>query len=254
MRVRFWGTRGSIPKTGPSTLRYGGNTSCVEIESADGTFLILDCGTGVHDLGQALVAAGKRAKRGHLLISHTHWDHIQGLPFFAPLFAPNHRWDIYGPRGLDRSIRDSLAGQMQYTYFPITLDQLGANIRYHDLVEGSFKIGAIRVRARYLNHTVLNLGYRLEADGICVVYACDHEPYSPHLAGGTGELRGRDRHHAAFLTGADLVIHDSQFLASEYPERIGWGHSTVEYAVGICSQAKVKRLALYRGQYRGQSR
>jgi len=136
-------------------------------------------GTGAAVLGRELMARG--ALRGHVLISHTHWDHIQGIPFFAPLFIPGNEWDIYGPRGLGQTLRDTLAGQMQYTYFPVGLEQLGANIRYHDLVEGRLRIGDIEVTSRYLNHPALTLGYRLEADGVAVVYACDHEPYSRAL-------------------------------------------------------------------------
>src|SRR5262245_34946922 len=244
MRVRFWGTRGSLAKAGPSTLRYGGNTSCVEVRSAAGTLLVLDCGTGSHGLGQTLLASGPQPVHGHLLISHTHWDHIQGLPFFAPLFVPGNQWEIYGPLGLGPSLRDTLAGQMQYTYFPITLDQLGATIQYHELVEGTFQVGDIHVRTHYLNHPALTLGYRLEADGVAVVYACDHEPYTEQLALGLGEISGNDRRHAAFLAGADLLIHDAQYTASEYASKIGWGHSTVEYAVHVSHEAGVKRLAL----------
>ena len=166
MLVRFWGTRGSLAKPGPGTVRYGGNTSCVEVRSAAGTLVVIDCGTGAHDLGQALMAEPDQPVRGHLLISHTHWDHIQGIPFFAPLFEPDNEWDIYAPHSLSQSIRDTLAGQMQYTYFPVTLEALGAKIRYHDLVEGVFQVGDITVRSRYLNHPALTLGYRLEADGV----------------------------------------------------------------------------------------
>ena len=165
MQVTFWGTRGSIAKAGPTTLRYDGNTSCVEVRSKQGTQLILDCGTGIHGLGQALVSTAPRPPSGHLLITHTHWDHIQGFPFFAPLRMGGCQWHVYGPRGAGSSLRDTLAGQMQHTYFPVTLECLGADVRYHDLVEGTFDIEDVHVTAQYLNHPALTLGYRLEADG-----------------------------------------------------------------------------------------
>ena len=180
MRIRFWGTRGSLPKPGRTTLRYGGNTSCVELQTARGTLIVLDCGTGAHELGQALLDAGPSPLRGHLLISHTHWDHIQGFPFFAPLFASHSEWDIYAPGGLGKRLEDTLAGQMEYTYFPVTLEQLDATVRFHDLVEGAFEIEDVHVAARFLNHPALTLGYRLEAGGASVVYAVDHEPHSVH--------------------------------------------------------------------------
>jgi phosphoribosyl 1,2-cyclic phosphodiesterase/CheY-like chemotaxis protein len=244
VRVQFWGTRGSIPKPGPSTARYGGNTSCIEVRSARGTLVVIDCGTGAHSLGHNLMSSGANGMRGHILISHTHWDHIQGIPFFAPLFVPGNQWDIYGPKGLDQSLREALAGQMQYTYFPVTPDQFAATIRYHDLVEGSFNIDDIKIITHYLNHPALTLGYRLEADGSTIVYCCDHEPYSRSLAGGQGNIAGQDLRHAEFFRGADLLIHDAQYTAAEYPSKIGWGHSSVEYAVKLGQHAQVKRLAL----------
>src|SRR6266516_2930296 len=223
--------------------RYGGNTSCTEVCSAGGTLVIVDCGTGGHWLGQNLIAAGK-GLRGHILISHTHWDHIQGIPFFAPLFVPGNEWDIYGPKGLGQSLREALAGQMQYAYFPVPLDQCGANIRYHDLFEGTFDIDDIKVSTHYLNHPALTLGYRLEADGVALVYACDHEPHSRVLATGHGEITGEDLRHAEFVNRADLLIHDAQYTAEEYPAKVGWGHSTVEYVVKLSKYAEVKRVAL----------
>jgi phosphoribosyl 1,2-cyclic phosphodiesterase/CheY-like chemotaxis protein len=244
MQVRFWGTRGSLAKAGPSTVRYGGNTSCVEVRSDAGTLVVIDCGTGGHGLGQALIAESVDPIRGHLLISHTHWDHIQGIPFFAPLQAPENEWDIYAPHSVSRSIRDTLAGQMQYTYFPVTLEALGAQIRYHDLVEGMFTVGDITVRTRYLNHPALTLGYRLEADGVSIVYSCDHEPFSHQPSADMSGIGEQDRRHMEFLRGADLVIHDAQYTAAEFPDKIGWGHSTAEYAVEICSAAGVRQLAL----------
>ena len=244
MRVQFWGTRGSIAKPGPSTARYGGNTSCIEVRSARETLVIIDCGTGAHSLGQKLTSGGAKGLRGHILISHTHWDHIQGIPFFDPIFAPGNEWDIYGPKGLGQSFREALAGQMQYTYFPVTLDQCGAKIRYHDLVEGSFDIDDIKVSTRYLNHPALTLGYRLEADGATVVYACDHEPHSRMLATGDGDITGQDLRHAEFINRADLLIHDAQYTADEYKTKVGWGHSSVEYVVKLSRFAQVKRVAL----------
>jgi CheY-like chemotaxis protein/phosphoribosyl 1,2-cyclic phosphodiesterase len=251
MRIRFWGTRGSLAKPGATTLRYGGNTPCVEVRMADGTLIVLDCGTGAHGLGLALSASGERPLRGHLLITHTHWDHIQGLPFFAPLFVSGNEWDIYAPGGLGPKLETTLAGQMEYTYFPVTLAQCGATIRYHDLAEGSFGIGGVRVVARYLNHPALALGYRLEAEGAAVVYAVDHEPHARDPAGpvqraaGAPPMHREDQRHVEFLVGADLVIHDAQYLALEYPQKVNWGHTPAEWAVDYALAAGVRRLALF---------
>ena len=246
MEVTFWGTRGSIPKAGPTTVRYGGNTSCVSVRTNAETLIVLDCGTGIHELGQALMRAGGRVD-GHLLIGHTHWDHIQGLPFFAPLFQAGNVWHVYGPRGLDTSIDQTLAGQMQYTYFPVRLLDFGATIEYHDLVEGQLEIDDVTVTTRYLHHPALTLGYRLEADGATVVYSSDHEPHAvADPAGDDLESRNRDEAlHVAFLRDADLLIHDAQYVAEEYPDKVGWGHSTVEYAIDVARAAAVRRLALF---------
>lgn len=243
MKLRFWGTRGSLAKPGPGTVRYGGNTSCIQVESKAGTLLLLDCGTGAHALGQQLVK-GDLGRPGHILISHTHWDHIQGIPFFAPLFKAGQRWNFYAAQGFGESLKDTLAGQMEYTYFPVTMDALHADVDYHNLVEGRFQVEDIVVHTRYLNHPALTLGFRLEVDGVVVVYSCDHEPYSQHLAGGSGEITGMDLLHAEFLRNADLVIHDAQYTAEEYPGKLGWGHSPVEYAVYLCESVGVRRLAL----------
>ncbi len=245
MLVRFWGTRGSIATPGAATLRYGGNTSCVEVTSDAGDVILIDAGTGAHALGKALMEQG-RARRGHILISHTHWDHIQGLPFFAPLFAAGNEWRIYGPRALGQSLRDSLAGQMDYAYFPVTLNAFAAKVDFQEVVEGGFSIGEVRVTTQYMNHPALTVGYRLEADGASLVYASDHEPHSPRAGEGRqDEVESGDLAHIEFLRDADLVIHDAQYAASEYPAKLGWGHSTIEYAVDVAAAANVRQLALY---------
>ena len=238
MKVRFWGTRGSIAKPGPGTVRYGGNTSCVQVTSSGGTMLIIDCGTGAHDLGQHILKQKMSGNVGSILISHTHWDHIQGIPFFAPLFVPGNKWTFYAPRGFGDTLRDTLAGQMEFTYFPVTLDAFGANVDYRDLTEQTFEIGDVRITTRFLNHPALTLAYKLECDGATLVYSCDHEPHSHELADGEGPIHGQDREHSEFFRDADLVIHNSQYTPAEYATKIGWGHSTPHYAAQMCEAAR----------------
>jgi CheY-like chemotaxis protein len=254
MRIRFWGTRGSLAKPGPTTVRYGGNTSCVEVRTSDGTLIVLDCGTGAHGLGQVLSTGKDHPVHGHLLITHTHWDHIQGFPFFAPLFVPGNVWHIYAPGGLGKRLEETLAGQMEYAYFPVTLNQLGATIHYHDLVEGAFDVQDVHVTTRYLNHPGLTLGYRLEVGGAVMVYATDHEPHArPHLEpirspesdADVLPAHREDQRHIEFVKGADLVIHDAQYTAPEYLQKVGWGHSPMEYTVDVALAAGAKRLALF---------
>jgi len=251
MEVRFWGTRGSIPTPGSHTVRFGGNTSCVEVRTAEGHIFIFDCGTGARPLGEALMAPPVAPVSASILFSHTHWDHIQGFPFFAPAFEPRNTIAVYGPHDGRRSLRDTLARQMELSYFPLEMSQLPATLSYTDLGEGAHTIAGTRIVAQYLNHPAVTLGYRVEADGAAVVYACDHEPFGGALwrtdaAPGPLEsiLHEGDRRHAHFLADADLVIHDAQYTPEEYRWRKSWGHSTFEYVVELACTAGVKRLAL----------
>jgi CheY-like chemotaxis protein len=251
MRVRFWGTRGSIATPGPGTNHFGGNTSCVEVLTDNGSRLILDCGTGAHRLGAAMMAEGKKDFHTNILLGHTHWDHIQGFPFFTPAFVKGNSAAIYAPEGSSGSLHHVLAGQMEFTYFPVALDQLPATITYHDLTEGTYTISGVKVATQFLNHPAMTLGYRIEADGVAVVYLVDHEPFSDVLWRAGAEpgyidsiLHDGDRRHAGFMADADLVIHDAQYTPEEYPSKKTWGHSTFDYVVQIAAAAGVQQVAL----------
>src|SRR5215510_5619296 len=243
MHVRFWGTRGSIPTPGHRTATYGGNTSCVEVRTADGTLIILDCGTGIRELGLDLLRSRSGPHRIYLLIGHTHWDHIQGFPFFTPAFLPGMELNIYAPSGFQRSLEDSLSGQMQYSYFPVKLHELSSRIHFTELEEGFFRIGEVLVETQYLNHTAPTISYRISSEGTTVAYVTDHEPFWS-TADGLFRHPG-DQRHVLFLRGADLVIHDSQYTCEEYKTKLGWGHSTIDYATDVAIAAGVRRLALF---------
>jgi diguanylate cyclase (GGDEF)-like protein len=242
MHVRFWGTRGSIPTPGQRTAIYGGNTSCVEIRTEDGTTIILDCGTGIRVLGLDMLRR-PGPHRIHLLVGHTHWDHIQGFPFFTPAFLPGTELNIYGSAAFQRSLEDSLSGQMQYSYFPVKLQDLASRIHYTELEEGFFRIGDILVETQYLNHTAPTIAYRISADDATVAYVTDHEPFwnSP----GPAFHHPGDQRHIEFLRGADLVIHDAQYTSEEYRTKVSWGHSPVDYVTDIGLAAQVGRIALF---------
>jgi phosphoribosyl 1,2-cyclic phosphodiesterase len=252
MRVRFWGTRGSVPTPGPSTVRYGGNTACVEVRTNAGEFIIFDSGTGIRELGLHLARQGG-AVSAHLMLGHTHWDHISGFPFFTPLFVPGNHVVIYGARDLDRSLRDVLAGQMHYTYFPVPLGDLRAEIEFSELEEGEIKIADTVVRTHYLNHTAVCMGYRVEADGVAVAYITDHEPYG--FSGGSdgavgnglrhGAIHGGDQRLIDFVRGVDLLIQDAQYTREEYGARRGWGHSSTDYVTDVAVEAGARRVALF---------
>jgi phosphoribosyl 1,2-cyclic phosphodiesterase/CheY-like chemotaxis protein len=179
----------------------------------------------------------------HLLIGHTHWDHIQGFPFFDPAFLPDSELHIYAPRGFQHSLEEALAGQMQYPYFPVTLHELRSRIHFIELEEGFFHVGEVLVETQYLNHTAPTLAYRLSCRGTTVAYVTDHEPFW-NPADAVFHHPG-DQNHVDFLKGADLVIHDAQYTQEEYRSKVGWGHSTIEYATDVALAAGVARLALF---------
>ena len=255
MKVRFWGTRGSIPSPGPRTLRYGGNCSCVEVRTASGELFIIDAGTGIRELGLELLKSPP--VDAHLLLSHTHWDHISGFPFFPPAFVPSNTLTIYAARNIDKRLEDVMAGQMEYTYFPVTLGDLPSDIQYRELLEESFTVGSARITTHYLNHTSICMGYRIEADGRSVAYVSDHEPYGLALFGSDpppdkigrglrdGVVHVGDRRLIEWVNGADLVIQDTQYTPEEYPKKIGWGHGSADYVTDVAALSGARRLALF---------
>ena len=252
MKVTFWGTRGSIPSPGPDTVRYGGNTSCVEVR-AGGHVLVFDAGTGLRSLGRTLLKdLADRPLTVHLFISHTHWDHIQGFPFFVPAYRSDTTIHIYGAPGQGRSLEKVLRGQMEADYFPVGLADLAATLDVHEFRAEAFQIGDVRVDASYLNHPAMNLAFRVSAGGRHLVYASDHEPHAAtleHVAGRGAEGRAfgakLDAALAEFAADADLLIADAQYTDEEYVTRMGWGHSPLSAAVDFAASARAKAVALY---------
>jgi len=252
LTVEFWGTRGSIATPGPGTTLYGGNTACVELRSGR-DILVFDAGTGIRELGLALAKEFRnRALTVHLFISHTHWDHIQGLPFFVPAYSPGTTLHVYGSTGQGRSLEALLHGQMQTDYFPVSLGDLVSSLHVHEYRGEPFQIGEATVSATYLNHPGMTLGYRIERAGKTVVYATDHEPYRTTLEVGSrqaeaGKQLGRvlDDAFVAFVKGADLYIGEAQYTDEEYPAKLGWGHSSLSATVEVALQGGVRALALF---------
>ncbi|MFN8524267.1 MAG: MBL fold metallo-hydrolase [Chloroflexota bacterium] len=255
MKIKFWGTRGSIPAPGRSTVRYGGNTACTEIRTDGGDLLILDAGTGIRELGISLMES--QPVTAHIFIGHTHWDHISGFPFFPPAFAPGNTLTVYAARNIDKRIEEILAGQMDYTYFPVHLEDLPCDIEYHELREERIKVGSARVDTHYLNHTSVCMGYRVEADGTSVAYVSDHEPFGLALLGSNpdpsrlgrgladGVLHEGDRRLIEWLQGVDVLIQDCQYTPGEYPKKIGWGHGSTDYVVDVALAAGARKLILF---------
>lgn len=254
-RVRFWGVRGSIPTPGPATSHYGGNTACVEVR-ADGEIVILDAGTGIRPLGAELVAEYKdQPIQCSLLISHTHWDHIQGFPFFAPAYNPKNHIRIFGFEGAGAGLESTFAMQMESPYFPIFWKQLGGHLRVEELKTLKFQIGKIPVEAAFVNHPGITVGYRLNTSNGIVAYLPDNEPYQrykyhageqpPDTAEVVEYARRQDERIINFVQDADVLILDAQYDAEEYQTRIGWGHGCVDDVVALALRARAKRLFLF---------
>lgn len=251
MKFKFWGVRGSIPAPGPKTVKYGGNTTCIEIRTSANDLLILDAGTGIHALSQTLF--NHKPIEAHILITHTHWDHIQGLPFFLPLFAAHNQIHIYG--GMDpvtqQGIERALTVQLQYSFFPISEAQLQAGLQYHTLRSGRrVRIGSAQVTPIVLNHPVLNFGYRVDDDdGSSLFFTGDYEipqnPYGPDEMDYEPTQQFIDDKFQEVLStihGVDALIVDSSYTDAEYQSKIGWGHGTYSSALLMAQQAKAKRL------------
>jgi len=243
LKVRFWGVRGSIAAPGPRTARYGGNTPCVEIRAAD-RLLIVDAGTGIRELGLSLMKdADGSPIAGSLFIGHTHWDHIQGFPFFTPLYLPTSRFTVYGVHGTTRPFRDAMEGQMHSTYFPVQLKEMASKPEFVELGE-PIEVGPIKVSYHFLNHPGITIGYRFEHEGRVVSYISDHEPYAK--LNRSGDFADKeDAAVARFVQGSDLLICEAQYTADEYLMKKGWGHSTFEDVLDLASKAGAKRVALF---------
>jgi phosphoribosyl 1,2-cyclic phosphodiesterase len=240
MLVRIWGCRGSLATPGRETLRYGGNTSCVEIECDDGTRVILDAGTGLRALGRRLAADGDGPI--HVCLTHLHLDHIEGIGFFAPIFNPQTEVHLWGPPSSVRSLDERLARYLSAPLFPVELGDLPATFVFHDVEDEPWEIGGARLRAAPISHPGATLGYRIEADGSSVTYLPDHEP-----AVGVELDRLTSDWISGFglAEGAALLIHDAQYTDAEYRDHVGWGHSSVSQAVSFGTMTGVERLLLF---------
>ena len=245
-RLKFWGVRGSIPAPGEATRHFGGNTSCVELR-ADGEHIICDAGSGIRPLGLALAeeADGKPLNLT-LLITHAHWDHIQGFPFFVPAYDPNSRVRILGYEGATEGLRTTLAGQMESPYFPLALDEMPGNIEFEELKEMQFQIGPVPVDACFTNHPGVCVGYRFQTSGGVIVYMPDNETVARQSGDCAGQVPSTmDADIVEFIRDADVLIVDAQYDAKEYRAHIGWGHGCVDEVVAMAACANVQRLYLF---------
>jgi len=264
MKIKFWGVRGSIPCPGPATAKYGGNTVCIEMRFNDANrMLIIDAGSGIRSLGNYLmdhdIADG--LKNIDIYLTHTHWDHILGFPFFTPMYIPGMHIRIHGPTTYeDDSLETVIGGQFVYRYFPVRIEELSSTIQYIETGEGRFDLGdGIIVTTKFLNHPIACLGYRFEYKGKSFVTVCDTEPFQNLFctdptdpaydedAAREGEEAAAEQNELVeqFFAGADCVLYDAQYTQKEYENgKRGWGHTAIEYAIAAAVRNDVKHLAL----------
>lgn len=250
MKFRFWGVRGSIPSPGPRTARYGGNTTCIEVRTDDDTLIILDGGTGLFPLAQHLLT--RLPVRANIFITHSHWDHIHGLPFFTPLFIKGSRVCLHGAYDpVTRSGIEHVMGvQLQNSYFPVSETQMDATIEYRTLdLDEAIEVGDAVVSNVLMNHPVTNLGYRIDCHGKSLFFTGDHEPWhNPHPPGDAqhaafdAHLAERQRVIDAAMQGVDALIVDCSYTREEYPSKLGWGHGTFDAALEMALRVGARAL------------
>ena len=260
--VRFWGVRGSIPCPGSSTVIYGGNTACLEIRAGE-RLIIIDSGTGIRPLGEQLLTGAyiKGPVNADIFITHTHWDHIMGFPMFTPLFIKETKLRIWGPVSSEEDTLESIIGtQLSYRYWPVRQSELAAKIEYDQIKETTLDLGdGLKISTKYLNHPILCLGYCFEYQGKTIASVYDHEPfrnlfpsdpldpYYDEEAAMEGEAAAKEENEKVlgFFKDADILIHDTQYTSDEFEKKLGWGHSSFEYAIDSAQKAKVKKLVFF---------
>ena len=246
IKVKFWGVRGSIPTPGKKYIKYGGNTPCIEMKLPDDKLFIFDAGTGIRELGDVLSWNERRLKT-HIFLSHFHWDHIQGLPFFRPSYIKGNEIIILGMDTPEAKLEDIISNQMESITFPVQLQSLKAHIQFQRLSEGSNVIDGINVDTIYLNHPGQALGYVITSGDAKICYLTDNE-LVPTWVNETAKLKYKSNTKEKILkaiSGANLLIHDAQFTDEEYKTRVGWGHSSLNEVMKLAKEGRVKKLALF---------